>query len=79
MTDKVIRSVTDYCRRCGTLTSEGAHTRFYCPRCHQVTCGMKRQGQFIVLPHYTKDNPEARTSTKPCLGGSVDPELDRAP
>lgn len=70
--------LADYCRRCGKLDKEHAHARYYCPRCHEVTCGMKRHGEYIVIPHYRKDIGE-RIGTKTCLGGPVDPKEDRAP
>lgn len=70
--------LADYCKRCGKLDQEGAHARYYCPRCHEVTCGMKRQGVYIALPHYRNADDGTRTG-KPCRGGEVDPKEDRAP
>lgn len=70
--------LADYCRRCGKLDKEGAHARYYCPLCHEVTCGMKRQGEWIVLPHY-KAGPHGKMDRIPCIGGPIDPREDRAP
>lgn len=50
---------------------EGLHFRYYCPRCHEVACGMQRHDEWIVLPHYRKGSP--------CLGGPVDEKADKAP
>jgi hypothetical protein len=77
--DPVYR-LADYCTRCGKLDKEGAHARYYCPRCHEVTCGMKRHGEYIALPHYRRGPEEGiRGQQKPCVGGPVDPREDRAP
>lgn len=68
----------DYCGRCGKLDPDGAHGRYYCPLCHEVTCGMKRQGEWIVLPHY-RNGPAGRMDRVPCRGGPMDPKEDKAP
>lgn len=67
-----------YCRRCGKLDPDGAHGRYYCPLCNEVTCGMKRQGEWIVLPHY-RNGPAGRMDRVPCRGGPMDPREDKAP
>lgn len=55
------------------MVMEGSpHFRFYCPKCDEVTCGMKRHDDWIVLPHW-------RNGKDTCLGGQVDGEKDRAP
>lgn len=71
--------LADYCRRCGKLDKEGAHARYYCPRCHEVTCGMKRQGEWIALPHYRNREDGSRGAGPACLGGPINPKEDRAP
>lgn len=67
-----------YCRRC---SQEGEHVRVYCPACGEVTCGMKRHGVWMGLPHYRSTRAEGTKlkKEKPCLGGTIDPETDRAP
>jgi hypothetical protein len=81
--DGPLYKLADYCGRCGKLDKEGAHARYYCPRCHEVTCGMKRHGEWIALPHYRNGeeplNRHGRTDRKPCVGGPIDPKEDRAP
>lgn len=59
------------------MRNDGAHFRYYCPRCQLVACGMKRQGQWIVLPHYKPGWGAISDAT--CLGGEVDEREDRAP
>ncbi len=71
--------LADYCGRCGKLDKEGAHARYYCPKCHEVTCGMKRQGEWIALPHYRNRDDGMRGTGRPCQGGPIDPREDRAP
>lgn len=78
--------LADYCRRCAKLCRGNPHSRYYCPLCHHVTCGVKRQGEWIVLPHYEKSarerayrNDEYAVESKPCRGGPVDEREDRAP
>lgn len=71
--------LAEYCGRCGKLDKESAHGRYYCPRCHEVSCGMKRQGEWIVLPHYRRDHEEHSRAGRPCQGGPIDPREDRAP
>lgn len=67
------------------MCERNPHLNFYCPRCHEVACGMKRQGQWIVLPHYKEDIDShlagryAGMFGKPCRGGPVDYDKDRAP
>lgn len=72
-----------YCGRCGKLDPDGAHGRYYCPLCDEVTCGMKRQGEWIVLPHYRNgsepDGGRGYVHGAPCRGGPIDPKEDRAP
>lgn len=70
--------LADYCRRCGKVDTLSKHFRAYCPRCHEVHCGMQRQGEWIVTPHYSQD-PNRRHGRNPCLGGPIDPTEDRAP
>lgn len=55
--------------------------RVYCPACGEVTCGMKRHGVWMGLPHYRSTRAEGTKlkKEKPCLGGTIDPETDRAP
>lgn len=72
------------CRR--TMCINNPHARFYCPLCHEVHCGMKRQGEWIVQPHYRVDVTQIVTQSKilkdasrPCRGGPVDYEKDKAP
>lgn len=77
--DGPLYKLADYCRRCGKLDKEGAHARYYCPRCHEVTCGMNRHGEYIALPHYRRTLDEHTRAGKPCLGGPVDPKEDKAP
>lgn len=68
------------CRRCWERMCDTApHFRFYCPKCGEVVCGTKRQGQWIVRPHYRHVAGEGPFNTKPCVGGNVDPKEDRAP
>lgn len=74
-----VHRLADYCRRCGKLDKESAHARYYCPRCHEVTCGMKRHGEYIVLPHYRRTDLLDSMARTTCLGGPVDPREDRAP
>lgn len=64
------------CRR--IVCKNNPHRRFYCPRCKEVHCGLKRQGRWIVLPHYRNDGTGVIANT-PCRGGDVDYEKDRAP
>lgn len=79
----VTHRLKDYCRRCGKLTDdETPHGRYYCPLCHEVTCGMKRHGEWIALPHYRSgDEPHGRGYVKgaPCRGGPINPKEDKAP
>lgn len=72
--------IVSYCRRCNKLQRDGVHRRYYCPKCHEVTCGMKRHGIFIVLPHYRGDPSfPVAIATSCCPGGEVDEKEDRAP
>lgn len=68
----------EYCRRCNNHMKDGLHYRYYCPKCHEVACGMKRQGVWIVVPHYRSED-HSRVATRPCIGGAVDEKRDRAP
>lgn len=77
--DPATARLADYCRRCGKLDKEGAHRRYYCPLCHEVTCGMQRQGEWIALPHYRNREDGLRGTGIPCRGGPIDPTEDRAP
>lgn len=67
------------------MCKDNPHLSFYCPSCHEVACGMKRQGQWMVMPHYREDKESwlkgQRGSYigKPCRGGPVDRDKDRAP
>jgi hypothetical protein len=80
------------CRK--TMCINNPHLRFYCPRCSEVHCGVKRQGEWIVQPHYRVDVEAAagnaqnirhgvlqtgKFNTRPCRGGPVDKDKDRAP
>ena len=66
------------------MCKDNPHLNFYCPSCGEVTCGMKRQGEWIVIPHYREDiethlkGQRASYFGKPCRGGRVD-YGDRAP
>lgn len=70
--------LSDYCRRCGKLDMNQDHMRVYCPRCAEVTCGGKRQGDWMAFPHY-RNGPKGRMDRIPCIGGPIDPKEDRAP
>lgn len=67
------------------MCKDNPHLNFYCPQCHEVACGMKRQGGWIVLPHYKEDvqghlaKGSGRLFGLPCRGGNVDYDKDRAP
>lgn len=70
------------------MCKSNPHVRFYCPRCHEVQCGLKRQGKWIVLPHYRVDvqgiierngTRHLGKDTRPCVGGDVDYSKDKAP
>lgn len=74
------------CRR--TMCVKNPHVRFYCPKCHEVHCGWRRHGKWIVPPHYRVDvdgileRNGARflgKDNRPCVGGDVDYSKDRAP
>lgn len=72
------------CRR--LMCPQTKHVRFYCPNCHEVHCGQKRMGEWIVTPHYRVDvdiflldDNQRRMAGKPCRGGPVNFETDRAP
>lgn len=73
-----VARMSDYCRRCNKLCRDNPHFRFYCPGCHEVTCGMKRHGEWLALPHYRRTGVE-RVPNTPCRGGPVDEKEDRAP
>lgn len=70
--------LADYCSRCGKLDMHQGHVRVYCPRCHEVTCGGQRQGEWMAFPHY-RNGPKGKMDRIPCIGGPIDPREDRAP
>lgn len=67
------------------MCKDNPHLNYYCPTCHEVACGMRRQGEWIVLPHYRNDvealvkSQRAPVFGRPCRGGPVDRVKDRAP
>ena len=66
------------------MCKDNPHLNFYCPLCGEVTCGMKRQGEWIVIPHYKEDKEALLKGFrshfgKPCRGGPEDGKADRAP
>lgn len=73
-----------WCQRWGcnySMCDTNPHKRVYCPLCGEVTCGMKRQSQWMALPHYRREPREGEHQAEkiPCRGGNVDYEKDKAP
>lgn len=76
-----------YCKRARCtlrMCKDNPHVRFYCPLCGEVTCGMRRQGNWIAMPHYKEDKEILLKGGrsffgKPCRGGPVNYPEDRAP